>query len=83
MDFIIDFFTPLCGFSDLQNSLKLLGTEYYLVTEDDRRFFVAVHYKEGFMESHRTADFRNCTAGDKFTIGDIVFTVCNEIARKA
>lgn len=34
-DFFIDFFTPLCGFSDLQNSMKLLGTEYYIVNEDN------------------------------------------------
>ena len=79
LDFFIDFFTPLCGFGDLRNSLKLLGTEYYLVSEENRQFFVAVNYKEGYMESRRAADFRNSRTGDKFTVGDIVFTDCGEI----
>lgn len=82
LDFFIDFFTPLCGFSDIRNSLKLLGTEYYLVNEENRQFFVAVNYKEGYMESRRTADFRNSRTGDKFTIGDIVFTDCGNILPK-
>ena len=82
LDFIIDFFTPLCGFSDLRNSLKLLGTEYYLVNEENRQYFVAVNYKEGYMESRRTADIRNLRTGNKFTIGDVVFTDCGEISRK-
>lgn len=82
LDFFIDFFTPLCGFSDIRNSLKLLGTEYYLVNEENRQFFVAVNYKEGYMESRRTADFRNSRKGDKFTIGDIVFTDCGNVLPK-
>ena len=82
LDFFFDFFTPLCGISDLRNSLKLLGTEYYVVNEENRQFFVAVNYKEGYMESRRTADIRNLRTGDKFTIGDIVFTDRGEISRK-
>ena len=82
LDFIIDFFTPLCGFSDLQNSLKLLGTEYYLVSEENRQFFVAVNYKEGYMESRRITEFHNSKRGDKFTIGDVVFTDCGIVWRK-
>ena len=82
LDFFVDFFTPLCGLSDLRNSLKLLGTEYYLVNEENRQFFVAVNYKEGYMESRRTAEFRNSRTGDKFTIGDIVFTDCGELPHK-
>lgn len=82
LDFIIDFFTPLCGFSDIRNSLKLLGTEYYIVNEENRQFFVAVNYKEGYMESRRTAEFRNFRTGDKFTVGDIVFTDCGNILTK-
>lgn len=81
-DFFIDFFTPLCGFSDMRNGLKLLGTEYYLVNEENRQFFVAVNYKEGYMESRRTADFRNSRTGDKFTIEDIVFTDCGNVLPK-
>lgn len=78
-DFFIDFFTPLCGVSDVRNSLKLLGTEYYLVNEKNRQFFVAVNYRDGYIESRRTADFRNSRTGDKFTIGDIVFTDCGNV----
>lgn len=81
-DFFIDFFTPLCGFSDIRNSLKLLGIEYYLVNKENRQFFVAVNYKEGYMESRRTADFRNSITGDKFTIGDIVFIDCGNVLPK-
>lgn len=75
-DFVIDFFTPLCGFSDLQNSMKLLGTEYYIVNEDNLQFFVSVNYKEGYMESRRMAEFHNTRTGDKFSVGDLVFTDC-------
>lgn len=81
-DLFIFLFTPFVGFSDLLNSLKLLGTEYYLVNEDNRQFFVAVNYKEGYIESRRTADIRNLRTGDKFTIGDVVFTDCGEISHK-
>ena len=82
LDFFVDFFTPLCGLSDLRNSLKLLGTEYYLVNEENRQFFVAVNYKEVYMESRRTTNFRNSRTGDKFTIGDIVFTDCGNVLPK-
>ncbi len=82
LDFFVEFFTPLCGLSDIRNSLKLLGTEYYLVNEENRQFFVVVNYKEGYMESRRTADFRNSRTGDKFTIGDMVFTDCGNVLRK-
>lgn len=68
-DFFVEFFTPLCSLTDIKNSLKLLGTEYYLVTEENRQFFVAVNHKEGFMESRRTVELRNSRKGDKFTIG--------------
>lgn len=82
LDLFILFFTPFCGLSDIRNSLKVLGTEYYLVNEENRQFFVAVNYKEGYMESRRTADFRNSRTGDKFTIGDIVFTDCGNVLPK-
>ena len=82
LDFFVDFFTPLCGLSDLRNSLKFLGTEYYLVNDENRQFFVAVNYKEGYMESRRTTNFRNSRTGDKFTIGDIVFTDCGNVLPK-
>ena len=75
-DFFIDFFTPLCGFSDLQNSMKLLGTEYYIVNEDNLQLFVSVNYKEGYMESRRMVELHNTRTGDKFSVGDLVFTDC-------
>lgn len=81
-DFLIDFFTPLCGFSDLQNSLRLLGTEYYIVNEGNLQFFVAVNYKEGYVESRRTAERHDTQAGDKFSIGDLVFTDCGVLKAK-
>ncbi len=81
-DFVLDFFTPLCGISDLQNSMKLLGTEYYLVDERNMQFFVAVHYREGYMESRRTASHYNTHTGDTFSIGDLIFTVCGVLKEK-
>lgn len=75
-DFFIDFFTPLCGFSDLQNSTKLLGTEYYIVNEDNLQLFVSVNYKEGYMESRRMVELHNTRTGDKFSVGDLIFTDC-------
>lgn len=82
VDIVILLTTPFIGITDIINSLKLLGTEYYLVNEENRQFFVAVNYKEGYMESRRTAEFRNSRTGDKFTIGDIVFTDCGELPHK-
>lgn len=81
-DFIVDFFTDLCGFSDLKNSIRLLGTEYYLVNEKGLQFFVAVNYKEGYLESRRMADSQNSRVGDKFIIGDLIFTDCGELNKK-
>lgn len=81
-DFIIDFCTDLCGFSDLQNSIKLLGTEYYLVNEGGMQFFVAVNYKEGYIESRRSVEARNTRTGDKFSVGDLVFTDCGALEKE-
>lgn len=81
-DFFVDFFTPFCGFSDLQNSLRLLGTEYYLVNDGNLQFFVAVNHKEGYMESRRTVERHNTQVGDKFTIGDLIFTDCGVLPAK-
>ena len=75
-DFFIDFFTPLCGFSDLRNSIKLLGTEYYIVNKDNLQLFVSVNYKEGYMESRRMVELHNAPMGDKFAVGDLIFTDC-------
>lgn len=75
-DFFIDFFTPLCGFSGLQYSMKLLGTEYYIVNEDNLQLFVSVNYKEGYMESRRMVELHNTRTGDKFSVGDLIFTDC-------
>lgn len=68
--------TPFPNMIEFLNSLKLLGTEYYLVTRGKRQFFVAVHYKESLMESRRTSTFHNAQTNGKFTIGDLVFTIC-------
>ncbi len=81
-DFFIDFFTPLCGFSGLQNSMKLLGTEYYIVNEDNLQLFVSVNYKEGYMESRRMVELHNTRTGDKFSVGDLIFTDCGVLNAK-
>lgn len=75
-DLFILLFTPFVGFSDLLNSIRLLGTEYYIVNEGDMQFLVSVNYKEGYMESRRMVEFRNTRTGDKFSVGDLIFTDC-------
>lgn len=75
-DLFILLFTPFVGFSDLLNSIRLLGTEYYIVNEGNMQFLVSVNYKEGYMESRRMVEFRNTRTGDKFSVGDLIFTDC-------
>ena len=75
-DLFIFLVTPFVGFSDLLNSIRLLGTEYYIVNEGDMQFLVSVNYKEGYMESRRMVEFRNTRTGDKFSVGDLIFTDC-------
>ena len=84
-DFIIDFFTPFCGFSDLRNSIKLLllGMEYYIVIDNNMQFFVSVNYKEGYIESRRMHEVYEIKDGSKFSIGDIVFTDCGALKPEA
>ena len=81
-DFFIDFFTPFCGFSDLQNSLRLLGTEYYIVNDGNLQFFVAVNHKEGYMESRRMSERHHTQPGYKFSVGDLIFTDCGVLKTK-
>ncbi len=81
-DFVFDWFTPLCGISDLQNSMKLLGTEYYIVNEENMQFFVVINYKEGYMESRRTVEHYDTRVGEKFSVGDLIFTDCGVLNEK-
>ncbi len=82
-DLFIFLFTPFIGFSDLLNSIRLLGTEYYIVNEGNMQFFVAINYKEGYMESRRMVEFRNTRTGDKFSVGDLIFTDCGALKPEA
>ncbi len=77
-DLFISLFTPFVGFSDLLNSIRLLvlGTEYYIVNEGNMQFLISVNYKEGYMESRRMVELRNTRTGDKFSVGDLIFTDC-------
>ena len=65
------------------NSIRLLGTEYYIVNEGNMQFFVAINYKEGYMESRRMVEFRNTRTGDKFSVGDLIFTDCGALKPEA
>jgi transcriptional regulator with XRE-family HTH domain len=78
-DLFIFLFTPFVGFSDLLNSIRLLGTEYYIVNEGNMQFFVAINYKEGYMESRRMVEHHNTRQGDKFSVGDLIFTDCGAL----
>ena len=73
-DLFIFLFTPFVGFSDLLNSIRLLGSEYYLVNENGLQFFVVVNHKEGYIESRRVAEPHNMRKGEKFSVGDLIFT---------
>lgn len=82
VDFFLEFFTPVCGVSNITNSLKLLGSEYYLVNENNLQFFVIVNYKEGYIESRRVAEPRDMRQGEKFSVGDLIFTDCGALKAK-
>ena len=81
-DLFIFLFTPFIGFSDLLNSIRLLGSEYYLVNENGLQFFVIVNYKEGYIESRRVAEPRNMREGEKFSVVDLIFTDCGALKVK-
>lgn len=81
-DLFIFLFTPFIGFSDLLNSIRLLGSEYYLVNENGLQFFVIVNYKEGYIESRRVAEPRDMRRGEKFSVGDLIFTDCGALMAK-
>lgn len=81
-DLFIFLFTPFPGFSDLLNSIRLLGSEYYLVNENGLQFFVIVNYKEGYIESRRVAEPRDMRRGEKFSVGDLIFTDCGALMAK-
>ncbi len=74
--------TPFPDITDIINSLKLLGTEYYLVNDENKQFFIAVNYKDGFMESRRTNEFKNSRKGDKFPVDDLIFTDSGKLKNK-
>lgn len=82
IDLFIFLFTPFIGFSDLLNSIRLLGSEYYLVNENGLQFFVVVNYKEGYIESRRVAEPHNMRKGEKFSVGDLIFTDCGALMAK-
>lgn len=81
-DLFIFLFTHFVGFSDLLNSIRLLGTEYYIVNEGNMQFLISVNYKEGYLESRRTVNCYNTRTGDKFSIGDLIFTDCGVLKVK-
>lgn len=81
-DLFVLLLTPFVGFSDLLNSIRLLGTEYYIVNEGNMQFLVSVNYKEGYLESRRTVNCYNTRTGDKFSIGDLIFTDCGVLKVK-
>jgi transcriptional regulator with XRE-family HTH domain len=81
-DLFIFLFTPFVGFSDLLNSIRLLGSEYYLVNENGLQFFVIVNYKEGYIESRRVAEPHDMRKGEKFSVGDLIFTDCGVVKAK-
>lgn len=81
-DLFVFLLTPFVGFSDLLNSIRLLGTEYYIVNEGNMQFLVSVNYKEGYLESRRTVNCYNTRTGDKFSIGDLIFTDCGVLKVK-
>lgn len=73
-DTVIWLSTPFPNAIEVMNSFNMVGSQYYLVEEDERTFFVLVNYKEGYMESRRMRENRSFRQGDKFTVGDIVLT---------
>lgn len=77
VDHLLDFFTDACGVSGLINSLKMVGSEYYLVIRGDSQYLVTV--SNAFLESHRLIRKVPAEKGSKFQIGDIVYKNCGRI----
>ncbi len=77
VDSFLDFFTDACGVSDILNSLKLVGTEYYLVVKGETQYLVFVSNE--FIESYRMNKKINTAKGSKFQIGEIEYTNCGLI----
>ena len=82
VDFFLVTFSPIWGVYDFTNSLKLLDSEYYLVNENGLQFFVVVNHKEGYIESRRVAEPHNMRKGEKFSVGDLIFTDCGALKAK-
>ena len=82
VDFFLVTFSPIWGVYDFTNSLKLLDSEYYLVNENGLQFFVVVNHKEGYIESRRVAEPHNMRWGEKFSVGDLIFTVRGALKAK-
>lgn len=77
IDAFFDFFTPVVGPSDLINSVKLVGCEYYLVVKDEKQYLVKV--SDEFIESRRMNIKVNASKGSKFQISDIKYVNCGPI----
>ncbi len=60
------------GTPDLINSIKLAGSEYYLVLTAGNQYLVAVSNE--FIESHRMSVLVNSAKGSSFQVNDIIYT---------
>lgn len=65
------------GIPDFLNSMKLLGTEYYLVVNGEKQFLVMV--SDEFIESHELVQKFPTERNSKFEIGNLKFINCGLI----
>lgn len=78
VDNLIGFLTEApFGIPDFLNSIKLLGTEYYLVVNNQRQFLVLV--SDEFIESRELVQKFPTNRNSKFEIGDLKFINCGPI----
>lgn len=72
--------TPFVNVIDIMNSFKLVGTEYYLVNQGEKQFFVSVSNE--FMESRQMSEKVEIGKVKKFSIGELIFTIGTQVKNK-
>ncbi len=78
IDHLLGFLTDApFGTADMFNSVKLLGSEYYIAVDGGTQYLVTVTNE--YVESRRLSEKVDITKGSRFVIGDMRYTVCGPI----
>lgn len=70
--------SPISNAIDIMNSFKLVGNEFYLVSQKEKQFLVKV--SDEFIESRQLTEKINMANGEKFIIDEYSFMICGVIS---